>query len=64
MGYGSEKPCEAVLLDRQKLPRVIELRAFIVELLRLAEVGSPKHESLSAQMESVERALELLNGRK
>lgn len=62
MGYGSEKPCEAVLLDRQKLPRVIELRAFIVELLRLAEVGSPKHESLSAQMESVERALELLNG--
>ncbi|KZZ15208.1 hypothetical protein A3749_25065, partial [Oleiphilus sp. HI0078] len=60
MGFGEEKPCKSALLDKNKLPMINQLREVVSIQIIEAEVGSPMHESLQAQLESAERAINVI----
>lgn len=60
MGFGEEKPCKSALLDKEKLPNIEKLKEVISSQIVEAEVGSPMHESLKAQLESAERAINVI----
>ena len=57
MGFGEERPCKSVLLDKEKLPRIKQLREVVTLQINETKYGSPMHESLQAQLESTERAI-------
>lgn len=57
MGHGDSKPCEWVLLDREKVPLVRELHEVLSTRIAKTEPGSLQHDALSAQIQSAERAL-------
>jgi len=63
MGFGEEKPCKSALLDREKLPNINKLKDVISSQIVEAEEGSPMHESLQAQLESAERAINVIENR-
>jgi len=60
MGFGEEKPCKSALLDKDKLPIINQLREVVSLQINNAEEGSPMHESLRSQLESVERAINVI----
>ncbi|RDL42576.1 hypothetical protein DN730_18940 [Marinomonas piezotolerans] len=60
MGFGEEKPCKSALLDKDKLPMINQLREVVSIQIIEAEEGSPMHESLQAQLESAERAINVI----
>ena len=60
MGFGEEKPCKSALLDKEKLPIINQLREVVSIQINEAEEGSPMHESLQAQLESAERAINVI----
>ncbi|WP_282109270.1 hypothetical protein [Shewanella algicola] len=60
MGFGEEKPCKSALLDKDKLPMINQLREVVSIQINGAEEGSPMHESLQAQLESAERAINVI----
>lgn len=60
MGFGGSSPCASALLDKAKLPLIQQLKATINLQLQGAEVDSPLHESLQAQLESAERAIHVI----
>lgn len=61
MGFGPNKPCEHLLLNRDKRQAIIALRDIAVAKREAAQTGAPLHESLQAQIESMERALNVLD---
>jgi len=61
MGFGSRKPCEDLLLDREKRPVVVALHDIAVAKKAEAEPGSALSDSLQAQIESTERALNVID---
>lgn len=60
MGFGEDKPCKSALLDKEKLPNIEKLKEVISSQIVEAEEGSPMHESLQAQLESAERAINVI----
>ncbi len=60
MGFGEEKPCKSALLDKDKLPMINQLKEVVSLQINGAEEGSPMHESLQAQLESAERAINVI----
>jgi hypothetical protein len=63
MGFGEEKSCKSALLDKEKLPIINQLREVVSIQINEAEEGSPMHESLQAQLESAERAINVIESR-
>lgn len=61
MGRRGENPCEWALLDRAKRPKIVGLRELLQRRLDVAEIGSFQQQSLQAQLESAEKALEALD---
>jgi len=61
MGHGEEVPCEWALLDRKKRAAIEDLCGTFKEQLKLAPPSSPLRESLQAQVESAERAIDVLD---
>ncbi|MAZ25803.1 MAG: hypothetical protein CL868_01835 [Cytophagaceae bacterium] len=57
MGYGNNKPCASVLLDKAKLPMIKQLKNVLNTQLIEASPSSPLYESLKSQLESAERAI-------
>jgi len=60
MGFGEEKPCKSALLDKGKLPMINQLREVVSIQINEAEEWSPMYESLQAQLESAERAINVI----
>lgn len=60
MGFGEEKPCKSALLDKEKLSNIKKLKDVISNQIAKAEEGSPMHKSLQAQLESAERAINVI----
>ena len=60
MGFGSGKPCEDLIIDRESKPVIVELRDAAIARRAEAPPGSPLSESLQAQIESAERALHVI----
>ncbi len=60
MGYGTKRPCASAILDKEKLSEIKKLKDTISAQLVGAEEGSPMYESLQAQLESVERAINVI----
>lgn len=61
-GGGDGKPmCSDLILDKQRIPRIYELRSIITERLNSAVKNSPLHESLEAQLQAVENVLDVFN---
>lgn len=61
MGHGSEKPCDQVLIDRAKRPVIVAVRDIAVASKAAAPADSALAESLQAQIESAERALNVID---
>lgn len=61
MGHGPTKPCDQLLLDRTKRGLLVALRDIAVAKLAEAPPGSALVESLEAQIESMERALDAID---
>ncbi len=60
MGFGKVKPCKSALLDKEKLPMINQLKKAVSFQINETEEGSPMHESLQAQLESAERAINVI----
>ncbi|NDV92977.1 hypothetical protein GTH32_17550 [Alteromonas sp. 345S023] len=60
MGFGLKKPCASAILDKEKLPKIQALKDVISVQLINATEGSPMYESLQAQLESAERAINVI----
>lgn len=60
MGFGNEKPCNSALIDIKKLPVIKQLIGLISIQLEGVEASSPLHKSLNAQLESAERAIDVI----
>lgn len=61
MGHSLQKPCEFLLLDREKRALIDELRGLLRTRQSHATTGSPLWLSLQAQIESTERAIDVLD---
>ena len=60
MGFGLKKPCASAILDKEKLPKIQALKDVISVQLISATENSPMYESLQAQLESAERAINVI----
>lgn len=60
-GNSREKPCADALLDKTRRPSYIELARVISTRLSTSEAGSPEHESLTLQLQSVENSLNAIS---
>jgi hypothetical protein len=60
MGSGDEDPCPWVLLDRRRLPGLRQIRSVFHSRLSEAPPSSMLEESIRANIESVERAINVL----
>jgi hypothetical protein len=47
-------------LDKEKLPIINQLKEVVTIQINEAEEGTPMHESLQAQLESAERAINVI----
>lgn len=61
MGFGDDKPCKSILVDRNKLKLIENLRDSLNQQLSNVNNGSLLHQSLQAQVESAERAIYVIN---
>lgn len=60
MGYGERLPCDSILLDKKKLPEIKELNKIISVQIEDSEKDSPLYIALNAQLESSERAINVI----
>ncbi|MGP5144280.1 hypothetical protein ACTXKF_18040 [Vreelandella alkaliphila] len=60
MGFGGNSPCPSAFLDKAKLPAIKQLRDVVTIQLLDATLDSLLHESLQAQLESAERAINVI----
>jgi len=60
MGFGDEKPCRSVILDKTKLTQILQLKEVLNMQMKGVDIESPSYESLKAQLESVERAINVI----
>ena len=61
MGYGGMKPCEHFLLDQRKKAGITKLRDIVMTRQQRTLRDTPLWGSLQAQLESIERALNVLD---
>lgn len=61
MGFGDENPCSSALIDSKKLPMIKKLIEIIYIQLEGVEAKSPLYKSLHAQLESAERAINVIH---
>lgn len=61
MGFDDKSACSAVILDKNKLPIINELKDNLQIQLINTDDGSPLYQSLKAQLESAERAINVIN---
>lgn len=61
MGFDDKSACNAVILDKSKLPVINKLKDSLQIQLTNADDQSPLHQSLKAQIESAERAINVIN---
>lgn len=57
MGYDNKLPCDSIILDKNKLTEIKRLNKIISIQIENTEKDSLLHESLNAQLESSERAI-------
>lgn len=57
MGYDNKLPCNSIILDKRRLPEVKQLNKIISIQIDNTEKDSLLYESLNAQLESSERAI-------
>ncbi|MGP5436774.1 hypothetical protein [Psychrobacter alimentarius] len=60
MGHDNKLPCESILLDTRKLSRIKRFNEIVSIQIENVEQGSLLHESLNAQLESSERAINVI----
>jgi len=60
MGFGGNSPCPSAFLDKAKLPAIKQIRDVVTIQILDATPDSPLHESLQAQLESAERAINVI----
>ncbi|HEP0304284.1 hypothetical protein [Providencia sp. PROV254] len=61
MGFGANNACPSILLDKAKLPIIKELKNIIINQIRgICLSDSLLYESLQAQLESVQRAIHVI----
>ena len=61
MGFDSSSPCDSVIVDKNKLPMINQLKDNLQIQLINTDDGSPLYQSLKAQLESAERAINVIN---
>lgn len=61
MGFDNTSPCDSVIVDKNKLPMINQLKDNLQIQLINTDVGSPLYQSLKAQLESAERAINVIN---
>src|SRR5699024_3611981 len=61
MGYGENKPCKSILLDINKLNLIENLKDSLIHQLGEVKDNSPLSLSLKAQLESLKRAIHVIN---
>lgn len=61
MGFDDKIPCNAVILDKNKLPVISRLKENLQIQLINTDDQSPLYQSLKAQIESAERAINVIN---
>lgn len=60
MGFGSNTPCPSALLDKSKLPMIKQLKNVVNIQIQDVIPDSPLYQSLQAQLESAERAINVI----
>jgi hypothetical protein len=60
MGFGVNKACPSALLDKTKLPMIKQLKDVLISQSKDSDIGTPYHDSLQAQLESAERAIDVI----
>lgn len=61
MGFDDTSPCDSVIVDKNKLPVINKLKDNLQIQLINTDDGSPLYQSLKAQLESAERAINVIN---
>lgn len=61
MGFDDKSACSAVILDKNKLPVINELKDNLQIQLINTDDRSPLYQALTAQLESAERAINVIN---
>ncbi len=60
MGFDDKSPCNAIILDKNKLPVINQLKDNLQIQLTSTDNQSPLYQSLKAQLESAERAINVI----
>jgi hypothetical protein len=60
MGFGGNKACSSVLLDKNKLPMIQALKEVFISQIESSQIDTPYHKSLKASLESAERAINVI----
>lgn len=61
MGFGDEKPCKSILIDKDKLPIINQLKEVLNNQVMNVDVDTPLYHSIQTQLESAERAIYVIN---
>ena len=61
MGFDNLSPCESVIVDKNKLPMINQLKDNLQIQLINTDDGAPLYQSLKAQLESAKRAINVIN---
>lgn len=61
MGFDIISPCDSVIIDKNKLPVINQLKDNLQIQLINTDDGSPLYQSLKAQLESAKRAINVIN---
>ena len=61
MGFDSTSPCDSVIVDKNKLPMINQLKDNLQIQLINTDDGAPLYQSLKAQLESAKRAINVIN---
>lgn len=59
-GGDGKEPCADAIFDRRKLPEIAQFREVVLKRIAAAEPTSPLHDSLQAQLISIDRTLNVL----
>ena len=60
MGFDGNSPCASTLIDKSKLPTIKQLKDAVSLQMQESKKNSPRYESLKAQLESAERAINVI----
>lgn len=60
MGFDGNTPCASTLIDKSKLPMIKQLKNAVSLQIQESKKNSPRYESLKAQLESAERAINVI----